>query len=109
MFPLFDKFNQMTSSTNMDQLPSISPKELKILSATPGTLKVIVKEINGYFLPIIHHLQPNGHTQLLGIIVDNENVLATVELADIVTALEEVLGVEQCILTPETPSDTTMH
>lgn len=99
----------MTSSTNINHLPSISPTELKTLCATPGTLKVIVEEIDGYFLPIIHYLQPNGYTKLLGFIVDNENILATVELADIVTALEEILGVEQCILTPEIPNGTTMH
>ena len=97
----------MTQATQ--QLPSISLQELQILSGLPGTLKVIVKQVNGRYLPIVHHTTPEGDTKLHGIIKDGNNVLATVELADVTTALEEIIGLQHELLTPETPDGTTMH
>ena len=103
------KPKKMTSIPKQEQLPRISAQDLKILSFAPGTLRVIVKKVDGYFLPFVHFDQPNGDTQLHGIVIDGENVLATVELADIVTALEEIIGVQHTILTPDIPDGITMH
>ncbi len=99
----------MTPTEKLEQLPRITLQELKLLSLEPGTLRVTVKKVNGYFLPIVHYDPPNNDTQLLGIIVDGANVLATVELTDVVTALEDLIGVQQCILTPDVPDGAIMH
>ncbi len=60
-------------------------------------------------MPIVHYVPPNEEAQLRGFVMDGNNVLATVELADIVTALEEIIGIQNCILTPEIPDGITMH
>jgi hypothetical protein len=99
----------MTLPTKYDQVPRISAQELKILSVGPGTLRVIIKQVSGYFMPIVHYVPPNEEAQLRGFVMDGNNVLATVELADIVTALEEIIGIQNCILTPEIPDGITMH
>jgi hypothetical protein len=99
----------MTSTAKHNQIPRISAQELKILSVEPGTLRVIVKQVSGYFMPIVHYAPPNEEAQLRGVIMDGNNVLATVELADIVTALEEIIGIQNCILTSEIPDGVTMH
>ncbi len=99
----------MTHTSTWNQIPSISIEELKILSTTPGTLRVIVKEIDGYFMPSVQFTPPNGDTILRGIIKEGTNVLATVDLADALTALEEILGAQHSILTSEIPDFTTLH
>ena len=99
----------MTTSADLSQLPKITAEELRTLGATSGTLKVQVIEVDGYFLPMIHHAPPEGELQLRGFIIDGENILATVELADITTALEEVLGIKDILMEVEVPEGTTMH
>jgi hypothetical protein len=99
----------MTIYTDLSQLPKISTEELKTLGATSGTLKVKVIEVDGYYLPMIHYAPPEGELQLRGFIIDGENILATVELADVTTALEEVLGAPNLLLDVEVPEGTTMH
>jgi hypothetical protein len=99
----------MTSTTKYNPIPRISTQELKILSGEPGTLRVIVKQVNGYFMPIVHYAPPNEEAELRGVVMEGNNVLATVELADVVTALEEIIGIQDCILTPEIPDGIVMH
>ena len=99
----------MTPNTQLDQLPSISTQELETLSFAPGKLKVIVRQVSGYFMPFVYHTPNDGDTKLHGIIVDGADVLATVELSDVFVALRELIGSEHNILTPEIPEGKTLH
>jgi len=92
-----------------NQVPSISTQELKLLCFGPGTLKVTVREINGYFVPFIQHTTSDGVTKQHGIVIEGEEMLATVELADVIAALEEIIGTQHVLLTPDMPDDITMH
>ena len=106
MAVLSGDIKQMTST---QQIPCISIQDLLSLISTPGTLRIIVKQNSGFFVPIVHFDTPHGDTQLHGIIVEDGCALATLELADLVTALEEVLGTHHNIITPDNPVATTLH
>lgn len=99
----------MTTYSDLSQLARITPEELKILRATTGILKITVLEVDGYYLPMIHHTPPDGESEFHGFIMDGENILATVELADIPTALEEVLGTQNYLLNTEIPEGVKIH
>lgn len=101
--------NRMTSTNTMNPIPSISIEDLRILSTTPGTLQVTVKKVSGYFMPYVQFTPPDGDTILRGIIVQGTDVVATVDLADALTALEEIIGTQHSILTPEIPDSATLH
>jgi len=99
----------MTSTNAMNQIPSISIEKLRALSTTPGTLQVTVKNVNGYFMPYVQFTPPDGDTVLRGIILQGTDVVATVDLADALTALEKIIGTEHSILTSEMPDSAVLH
>lgn len=99
----------MTSTNPTNQIPSISIEDLRTLSTTPGTLQVTVKKVSGYFMPYVQFTPPDGDTILRGIIMQGTDVVATVDLADALTALEEIIGTQHSILSPEFPDSATLH
>lgn len=92
-----------------DRLPSISIQELESLSHAPGKLKVIIKLVSGYRMPIVYHTPPDSDTVLHGIIVSGGHVLATAELKDIVLVIKDLIGKGHEIVASDDPDVSTMH
>ncbi|MBA5604436.1 hypothetical protein H3H36_03555 [Duganella sp. FT3S] len=99
----------MTATTAPSQLPNISIDDLRILSTQPGTLQVTIKKVNGYFMPFVQFAPPVGHTILHGVITQGSDVVATVDLAEALTAVEQIIGSKHNIVMPESTGTPILH
>jgi hypothetical protein len=95
-------------SRTTNALPRISIQELENLSFESVKFKIIIHQVSGYFMPFVYQIVDN-ETKLLGIIVSGDHVVATVELADTITAVKELIGNDHLIITPDTPGYPTKH
>lgn len=99
----------MTATTASSQLPNISIDDLRILSTQPGTLQVTIKKVSGYFMPFVRFMPPVGDTILHGVITQGSDVVATVDLADALTAVEQIIGSKHSIVMPENAGTPILH
>ncbi|WP_161020601.1 hypothetical protein [Duganella lactea] len=72
-------------------------------------LQVTIKKVSGYFMPIVRFVPPVGDTVLHGVITQGADVVATVDLDDALTALEELIGNKHSIVMPDTASTPILH